>query len=141
MGADELMDRQHEARTGEVSKRMAVVIVMMLLVIMVPVALVGLPMSKIVVTVTNMDSQTNVHVVVSVSDAPDGQSSFDLGPEEPRTVSFTVAVGRHGVNVWYTYEGQWYARHEAESCGVSLLETEEAEFSLYSPYANATGFT
>ena len=137
----ELMDRRPKARTRGMSKRMAVVMILMLLVIIVPVALVGLPMSKIVVTVTNMDSQSNVHVAVSVSDAPDGQNSFDLGPEESRTVSFTVAVGRYGVNVWYTYEGQWYARLQAESCGVSLLETEEAEFRLYSPYANATGFT
>ena len=139
MGADELMDRRHEARTGEVSKRMAVVIVMMLLVILVPTMMVGLPLSKIVVTVKYADSQNYVHVYVSVWSAPDRYNSLNLGPEEVRTVSFAVAAGSYDIHLRYTYEGQWYAQQQTGSCDVSLFETEEAEFRLYPPYMNVVG--
>jgi hypothetical protein len=133
------MGSQPRGPPGAVSKRMLVVIVLMLLVIIVPVTLVGLSMSKIMVTVTNMDSQSYVQVVVWVSHAPDGHSSFDLGPEEARAVSFTVAVGSYTVDVDYRYLDQGWYQGQTKSCGVSLLETEEAEFRLYPPYVNVVG--
>jgi len=114
-----------------VSKRMTVVIIAMLAIILLPVTLVSLPLSKIVFTVTNMDG-TGVSVTITVYDASDGYFDFVLAPDEGTTVSCTVTAGTHDVYLRYWFsDDQYYGNSTWTSYSVSLFETEQVKFELY----------
>lgn len=118
---------------GGVSRRMTAVIVAMLLIILLPATMMSLPLSKIAVTVSNMEDDSPVSVDLRVYDSDDGYFSFVLEPGQDRTVTCTVTAGTHGIHVYYNFpSSQYYGHSVSESCSVSLFETEHVGILLYS---------
>jgi len=122
-----------DPRGVRVSKRMFVVLAAMLLVILLPTVLVSLPMSKIVVTFTNMEDTQAAHLRITIW----GVCYFplNLDPGESSEVARTVSMGTYEVYVgyWFDFGNQsYYCEYDRSySCSVSMFETEEMEFELY----------
>ena len=114
-----------------VSKKMIVVIVVMLVVILVPAVLVSMPLSKVVVTVMNMNTARYVTVYLDVGGAADGYYDLSVPPGEEREISCPVRSGTHDIYAFYWFSGEdYYHRTILESYEVSMFETEEIEIEL-----------
>lgn len=102
-----------------------VIIVLMLLVIFVPVTLVGLPTSKIVVTVTNVDSERHAFLSFRIHGVGDEYRYSFLMPEEVAVIEYRVSIGDYRINV--ECRDMSYDEHQVEtrSGSVSFFETEE----------------
>jgi len=59
-----------------VSKKMLIVIIVMLAIILLPATMMSLPFSRVVFTVSNMDTRRSVSVTMTVCDANDGYFDF-----------------------------------------------------------------
>ena len=122
-----------DPRGVRVSKRMFVVLAAMLLVILLPTVLVSLPMSKIVVTFTNMEDTQAAHLRVTIR----GVCYFplNLDPGESSESVRTVSMGTYEVYVryWFDFGNQSYYCEYGRTypCSVSMFETEEVELELY----------
>ena len=93
---------------GEVSKRMKIVIIILLLIVLVPASVVALPLSKVEITLRNLETEDGVNVMVSVSGADDGYFDLFIEPLGDETVSCYVHAGSHGIRVQYYYPGDQY---------------------------------
>ena len=127
----EVTGSQLKAPPGGVSKRMLVVIVLMLVVIVVPVAVIGLPTSKIVVTVTNVDDQIPVYVRFRMWGVVDEIDSFLMDPEEIIVYEYRVAIGDYYISASVDYYGENHTYQMVTRSGsVSLFETEQVTLTL-----------
>jgi uncharacterized protein (DUF2141 family) len=114
-----------------VSRRVMLVIIAMLAIILLPATMVSLPLSKMVITVSNME-QRGVSVLITVYDASDGYFDFFLSAEEEHTVSCTVTAGTHEIYLRYVFsDDQYYGNYVSRSYSVLPFETEYVVFDLY----------
>ena len=114
-----------------VSKRMIAAIVVMLVVILVPAVLVSMPLSKVVVTLTNTDVASRVTVYLYVRGTADDLPDLQLSPRQEVVMSFDVRPGTHDMYVYYWFSDEdYYHRTILESFEVSIFETEEIEIEL-----------
>lgn len=126
------MASQKKDAEGAVSKRMKLVIVVILLFILLPATVMSLPLSTIEVTVTNLDSDKGLSVHITVHDAEDGYFSAYLLPGEQETFSCTVNAGTHQITgqYWPDGGGYYYGSSLSASCSVWPFETESVSFGI-----------
>ena len=121
---------QPKGPPGAVSKRMLVVVVLMLVVIVVPTVIVGMPTSKLVVTLSNVSPQGGVNLSFSIRGVENEFRSFYLMPDEVKTLEFSVTIGEYRIEVecWGSNYIDWQV--EVRSGSVSPFETEEVTLTL-----------
>lgn len=125
------MDPKPKRGADGVSRGVMLVIIALLVIILLPATMVSLPLSKIVVTVTNMD-QRGVTVYITVYDTSDGYFDFVLTAGEEHTISCVVAAGTHEVYLRYMFSDEMYYGHSSTtSYSVMPFETEHMAFDLY----------
>ena len=116
------------------SRRMKVAIIAMLVLILLPSMMMSLPLSKIVITVSNMDARRTASGYLDLHGAGGGFVDFDLLPGQELTISFQVGAGTHDVRLQY-----WYAENQSsvvygqqiqESYSLWPFETEAVKFNL-----------
>lgn len=127
--------RKQRLRAEGMSWKMIAVIVAMLLVIIVPAAVMTLPLSKVVITLTNLDTMRSVDGHLSVFGVA-SYVQFSLEAGEEREWTYTLSAGSYSVNVNYLYPGvDSYYDYTWRSFTVSFMGTEEVNVYLqYSPW-------
>ena len=130
MGGGGLTGSEPKAFPGGVSKRMLVVIVLMLAVIVAPVTVLGLPTSKIVVTVTNVDAQSYVYGYFVIRGVVNEIHNFHIELEEVIVWEFRVAIGNYDIRVECRGGNQTDYQIVTRSGSVSMFETEEVTLTL-----------
>ena len=127
------MGSKPKAVSGEVSKKMLIVIVGMLAIILLPVIIVSVPFSKVVITITNTDTQESVTGYLSVNAGSYGSSEIILMPGDERVLSYCLKAGTYYVFIYYSFENehQYYGgRSFSTSVSLSMFETEEVQIDL-----------
>lgn len=112
-----------------VSRGMKVVIAVMLLVVLLPTAMMSLPLAKIVVIVSNVND--NLSVSGSVSMHGDYVGQFAIPPGNKREFSYFVSSGEHELRVYYHFEEiNSISTSISRTCTVWPLGTEEITIQL-----------
>ena len=127
-----LMGSQTKTSSDGVSKRMLIVIIAMLAIILLPVTVVSVPTSKVVITITNADSEDSVICHLSVYGVDYGGNEILLTPGDERVQSYSLKAGTYDIYVSYTFQTdqQYYFRSFGTSFNVSIFETEEVQIDL-----------
>ena len=112
---------------------MLLVITVVLLFLLLPATVVGVPVSKIVITVTNTNPGEVLWGGISARGAGYHDTSLNLYPGESQVISWTVNMGTYeitanyvlydGTNFYQNYQNHWTVK-------VSLFETETLTINL-----------
>ncbi len=117
-----------------------VVIIAMLVIILLPATMVSLPLSKMVITVSNAGAEKLVTVSIIVYGADDGYFDFILMPGDERAVTCPIKTGTYDVRIRYWFSGEEnYDQRIWESYSVYPFETEKAKFNLAPLLVAGTG--
>jgi hypothetical protein len=120
-----------------ISFRMKVGVILMLLAILLPSTILTLPVSKILVTVVNADGRPIHNVRVYLGGYSDEYFSVDsLQQGYERSGSFHVRPGTHLIRIIYDCEVAEYSYYPNEVWGSYTLlpfETQDKEFDLRFP--------
>lgn len=122
-----------KAVSDGVSKKMLIVIIAMLAIILLPVTVVSVPLSKMVITITNTDTEDSVTGYLSVYGANYGSNEILLTPGDERVLSYSLNAGTYDVYIYYSFqnEQQYYGgRSFRASVSLSMFETEEVQIDL-----------
>ena len=137
------MGSQPKGALDGVSKRVKVAIIAMLLIILLPATIASLPLSKVIITFSNVDEKKSVSIYLDVRGAGDGHFSLLLAPGQEQTVTCPVRVGTHDIYLQYWFSGDRsslaYGQSRWESYSVWLFETEEMRFDLAPPLGAWSG--
>ncbi|MBE3043858.1 hypothetical protein IMZ48_15040 [Candidatus Bathyarchaeota archaeon] len=128
-----LMGSKPKAVSDGVSKKMLIVIVAMLAIIMLPVIVVSVPFSKVVITITNTDTEYSVTGHLGVYGAGYGSNEILLTPGDERVLSYSLKAGTYDVYLYYSFENeqQYYGgRSFSKSVSLSMFETEDVQIDL-----------
>ena len=121
----------------DVSRRMKVVIVAMLLIILLPTPILSSPTAKIVIVVKNTDTESSVTVSVRLNEGNYGNQQSVLQPQEEIKFSYLVRPGTHDLQIYYWNEGNmsYYSEHfVSRTYTVWPFETEEDRINLAPPF-------
>lgn len=126
------MGSQPKAVSDGVSKKMLIVIIAMLAIILLPAILVSVPFSKVVITITNTDTEYSVTGHLSVYGAYYGSNEILLMPGEERVLSYSLKAGTYDVYLYYSFlnGSYFYDRSFRTPVSVSMFETEEVRIEL-----------
>jgi hypothetical protein len=128
-----LMGSNPKAISDGVSKKMLAVIIAMLAIILLPVTVVSVPLSKMVITITNTDTEDSVTGYLSVHGANYGSNEILLTPGDERVLSYSLKAGTYDVYIYYSFQTeQQYngSRSFSASVSLSMFETEEVQIDL-----------
>lgn len=126
------MGSQPKAISDGVSRRMLIAIIAMLAIILLPVIVASVPLSKVVITITNSDTDYSATCYLSVYGTNYANSQMVLEPGEEIVLSYTVMAGTYQVFVYYSFlSEQYYGRSFSTTVSLSILETEKVEVTLY----------
>ncbi len=127
------MGSQPKAVSDGVSKKMLIVIIAMLAIILLPVIMISVPLSKVVITITNTDTEDSVTSYLSIYGADYGSNEIILMPGDKRVLSYSLKAGTYDVYIYYSFQnGQQYygGRSFSTSVSLSMFETEEVRIEL-----------
>jgi hypothetical protein len=126
------MGSQPKAVSDGVSKKMLIVIIAMLAIILLPVIAVSVPFSRVVITITNTDTEDPVTGHLNVYGAHYGSNEILLMPGEERALSYSLKAGTYAVYMYYSFQNdsQYNFRSFSTSVSVSIFETEEVQIDL-----------
>jgi len=128
-----LMGSKPRAVSGEVSKKMLIVIVGMLAIILLPVIIVSVPFSKVVITITNTDTQESVTGYISVYGTNYINNDVLLLPGDEQVLSYSLKAGTYHVYIYYSFQNEQYyygGRTFSTYVSLSMFETEEVQIDL-----------
>jgi hypothetical protein len=126
-----LMGPQPKTVSDGVSKKMLIVIVAMLAIILLPATLVSVPFSRIVITITNADTEDQVTGHLSVYGADYGSDEIVLLPGDERVLSYSLKAGTYQVYIYYSFQNdQYYGRSFGTTVSLAMFETEEVGVTL-----------
>lgn len=126
-----LMGSQPRATSDGVSRRMLVAIIAMLAIILLPAIVVSVPLSKVVITITNSETSYSATCYLSVYGTNYANSQIVLLPGDDIVLSYTVMAGTYQVYVYYSFlSEQYYGRSFSTIVSLSIFETEEVEVTL-----------
>jgi len=125
------MGPQPKAVSDDVSKRMLMVIIAMLAIILIPVTVASVPSSKLVITITNADTDL-VTGYLSVYGADHRSVEILLMPGDERVLSYSLKAGTYQVYIYYSFQNDsgYYGRPYSTTVSVSMFETEEVHVEL-----------
>ncbi len=127
-----LVGSQPKAISDGVSRRMLIAIIAMLAIILLPVIVASVPLSKVVVTITNSETDLSATCHLSVYGTNYANSEMVLEPGEEIGLSYTVMAGTYQVFVYYSFlSEQYYGRSFSTTVSLSIFETEKVEVTLY----------
>jgi len=126
------MGSQQKAVSDGVSKKMLIVIIAMLAIILLPAIVVSVPFSKVVITITNADTEYSVTGYLSVYGANYDINEILLMPGDERVLSYSLKAGTYDVYIYYSFqnESQYYGRSFSASVSLSMFETEDVQIDL-----------
>ena len=125
------MGSQPKPGPGGVSKGMIAVIIAMLAIILVPAAVFSLPTSRLVVTVTNMDTEDAVTCRLNVYGGSYRSSEIFLVPGEEHVWSYSLKPGSYEVYMHYWFESEdYYWRSYSQTVNLSIFLTTEVKVGL-----------
>ena len=125
-----------KAAADGVSKMMLIVIVAMLAIILFPAILVSVPFSKVVITITNVDTAHSVTGYLSIHAADYGTSIITLMPGDERVLSYPLKAGTYDISMYYTFQNtfqndsQYNGGTFMTTVSVLMFETEEVHIEL-----------
>jgi hypothetical protein len=131
-----LMGSQPKTVSDGASTKMLIVIIAMLAIILLPAIVVSVPFSKVVITITNADTEDSVTAHLSVYGTNYGNNEIFLMPGNERVLSYPLKAGTYDVYIYYLFQNvfqndsQYYGRSFSTSVSVSIFETEEVEVTL-----------
>jgi hypothetical protein len=127
-----LMGSQPKTVSDGVSKKMLIVIIAMLAIILFPAILVSVPFSKVVITITNVDTVYPVTGYLSLYAADYGTSIITLMPGDERVLSYPLKAGTYDISMYYTFQNdsQYNGGTFMTTVSVSMFETEEVHIEL-----------
>ena len=109
-----------------ISRKMLVVMVAMLAVILVPAAAFSLETCKLVITATNMDTESIATCQLSLHAPGYATSIVSLDPGESRVWTYSLKPGNYQVYMYYWFDGLDYSMGSFyEDFTLFLFETEE----------------
>jgi hypothetical protein len=115
----------------KVSKKMAVAIGAMLLVMLLPATIASAPLSKVVLTITNTEPASEVSGNFGFHRIGSDYTSFELQGRGERVWTFTVRAGSSTLWVYYEYpDFDPYLRYLSFDIDVPFAGTEEVVVSL-----------
>jgi hypothetical protein len=113
------------------SSRMKLAIILMLLIILLPAMFVSLPVSKIILIITNIDSTDGVTVSGHVEGTSEGYFYFYLLPGDDYTLAYQVRPGTHDISIHYTYPNEgYYGNNLWDSSTVWPFQVDEVHINL-----------
>ena len=127
------MGSKPKAVPDGVSKKMLIVIIAMLAIILLPLIIVSVPLSKVVITITNRDTEDSVTGYLSVYGTNYINNDILLMPGDERVLSYSLKAGTYDVHIYYSFqnEQQYYGgRSFSTSVSLSMFETEEVQVDL-----------
>jgi len=117
-----------------VSRPMLIVIALILLLILLPTALVALPLSRLEVTVTNVHPSMDAAGYVTIGGMAGSFHSLNLVPGQKMEISCGVSAGAHEVTVSYWFPGEsqgyYYNRHWSQTIQVPFFGSESVSITL-----------
>lgn len=120
-----------KAAADGVSKKMLIVIVAMLAIILLPAVISSMPLSKMVITITNADTEDRATCYLSVYGANLDNKEIVLMPGDEQVLSYSLKAGTYEVHVYYSFQDeQYYGRSFGTTVSMTMFETEHVDITL-----------